>query len=461
MPRPLEQSLLWKKHARGTLFAASLAIFTAGTYAQPAPQRLLTDYLAQPDASYHWKQLCRAKYRGGEYAELLLTSQTWHGILWRHQLFIIRPDNAPPHPQAATLFITGGHWQARYLHSSSRCPDNPDAQVFQGLASALGMPLAVLKQDPEEPLFGGKTEDTLIAYTFQQYLKTADHTWPLLLPMVNSAVRAMDSVQSYAKQNWQADIREFLVTGVSKRGWTTWLTAAADPRVKALAPMSFTMLDIPAQLKLQQTSWGRLSGEIADYSRIGLTQKMQAGEADQLLNIVDPYRYRARIIQPKLVIDGTNDPYWPVDSVNVFWPGLRSPKYLLYLPNNRHSPTDFRRLFGDLAALARDMQSGTALPDLRWQLQKSGDAYTLTVDSKPEPQRVRIWRAYAPRDDFRDSLWLKTPLACEHGVCRWRTRAAHTAWTAFFAEVKYSGRRYPPYFLSTTVTILPPAAVSR
>ena len=458
MPRPREQSLPRKKHARGTLLAAGLIICAAGTHAQPAAPHPLTDYLAQSDASYHWKQLCGAKYRGGEYAELLLTSQTWHGILWRHQLFIIRPDNAPAHPQAATLFITGGHWHARYLHSPSRCPDNPDAQVFQALASALGMPLAVLKQIPEEPLFGGKTEDTLIAYSFQQYLKTADDTWPLLLPMVNSAAHAMDAVQSYAKQRWHADIRSFLVTGVSKRGWTTWLTAAVDPRVKALAPMSFTMLDIPAQLKLQQASWGRLSDEIADYSRTGLTQKMQSGTAANLLAIVDPWHYRAEITQPKLIIDGTNDPYWPVDSVNVFWPGLRAPKYLLYLPNNRHSPQDLRRVFGDLAALARDLQSGTALPKLAWQVKRRGQAAVLTLHSDPAPQRVRVWRAYAPQNDFRGSLWLKTPLACEHGVCRWRTHAARTAWTAFFAEAKYRGGHYLPYFLATTVTLLPPAA---
>ena len=461
MPRPRDRFLLRKRPARHALLTTSLVIFAAGTYAQPAPQDLLAHYLAQPDSSYRWQPLCSAKYRGGEYAELLLTSQTWHGILWRHQLFIIRPDHAPAHPQDATLFISGGHWHADYRYSPARCPEMPDAQTFEHLAAALGMPLAVLKQVPEEPLFGGKTEDTLIAYTFQQYLNTGDDTWPLLLPMVNSAAHAMDAVQSYAKQSWHADIRNFLLTGVSKRGWTTWLTAAADPRVKALAPMSFTMLDIPAQLKLQQTAWGQLSDEIVDYSRTGLTQKMQSGTAANLLAIVDPWHYRAQVTQPKLIIDGTNDPYWPVNSVNVFWPGLRSPKYLLYLPNNRHSPEDFRRVFGDLAALARDLQSGIPLPNLTWQVQRRGESAVLILHSDPAPQRVRVWRAYAPQNDFRGSLWLKTPLACEHGMCRWRTHAARTAWTAFFAEAKYRGGHYLPYFLSTTVTLLPPAVGSQ
>lgn len=437
-----------------TLLVIAFLTWTAAAHAA-APQDALARYLAEPDSGYRWQPLCTAKYQGGGYAELLLTSQTWHGILWRHQLFVIRPDNAQGHSQNAALFITGGHWHERYVHAA--CGDNPEARTFEALATALHLPLAVLKQVPKEPLFGGKTEDTLIAYTFQQYLSTGDDTWPLLLPMVKSAVRAMDAVQAYAKQNWQTDIQSFLVMGVSKRGWTTWITAATDPRVKTIAPMSFTMLDIPAQLKLQKTAWGKLSDEIADYSETSLTQKMQSGAADSLLKIVDPYRYRNDITQPKLIIDGTNDPYWPVDSANVFWPSLREPKYLLYLPNNGHSPTDFRRLFGDLAALANTMQSGRPLPNLNWQMEQHGETAVLTLHSNPAPQRVRIWRTHAPHDDFRDSLWLKTPLACARGVCRWQTRAARSAWTAFFAEAEYRDDRYLPYFLSSTVTILRPA----
>jgi len=457
MRRPLEIIVRLTSCVAFALLATALLTWTAGAHATD-PQDALAAFLAAPDSSYRWQPLCTAKYRGGEYAELLLTSQAWHGILWRHQLFIIRPDDAPSHPRDAALFITGGHWHERYLKSPAVCADNPDARVFEYLATTLHMPLAVLKQVPEEPLFGGKTEDALIAYTFGQYLQTGDDSWPLLLPMVNSAVRAMDAVQAYARENWHADIQDFLVTGVSKRGWTTWLTATVDSRVKAIAPISLTMLDIPAQLKLQQASWGRLSDEIADYSKTGLTQKMQSGAAANLLAIVDPWNYRSGITQPKLIIDGTNDPYWPVDSVNVFWPELRGSKYLLYLPNNGHSPTDFRRLFGDLAALARAMQSGTLLPNLTWQTDHRGETVTLKLSSKPAARRVRIWRAYAPHDDFRGSLWLKTPLACERGMCRWRTQAAHSAWKAFYAEAEYDDDGPLPYFLSTTVTILPPTA---
>lgn len=56
--------------------------------------------------------------------------------------------------------------------------------------------------------------------------------------MVQSVVAAMDAVQSYTSSRGR-EIGSFVVTGASKRGWTTWLTAAIDERVKAIIPMVY------------------------------------------------------------------------------------------------------------------------------------------------------------------------------------------------------------------------------
>ena len=88
----------------------------------------------------------------------------------------------------------------------------------------------VLGQVPFQPLFD-LSEDRLIAHTFERYLATGDAEWPLLLPMVNSVVRAFDASSQASEREWGSPLERFTVTGGSKRGWTTWLTAAVDRRV--------------------------------------------------------------------------------------------------------------------------------------------------------------------------------------------------------------------------------------
>lgn len=41
-------------------------------------------------------------------------------------------------------------------------------------------------------------------------------------------------------------IEEFYVGGESKRGWTTWLTAAVDKRVKAAIPVVMDLMGMTA-----------------------------------------------------------------------------------------------------------------------------------------------------------------------------------------------------------------------
>ena len=44
--------------------------------------------------------------------------------------------------------------------------------------------------------------------------------------------------------------------------------------------------------------------------------------------------------QPKLLLLGTNDRYWPLDALNVYWDGLPGDKYVTYVPNNGHGLKD-------------------------------------------------------------------------------------------------------------------------
>ena len=412
----------------------------------------LERYVAQPDASYAFHIVRNGRLGGAEYLEAILTSQTWRGIPWKHQLFMLRPRRLAMPATQALLFIDGGSWEPEYdgtaTHSVPRV-----AKEFVRLANALHAPVVIVRQVPFEPLFGGRREDALIAYTFDQYLQTGEPDWPLLLPMVKSASRAMDAVQRLAREQWGLAIARFTVTGASKRGWTSWLTAAVDPRVAGVAPMVIDMLNMRAQIELQRQTFGGLSEEIKDYEEIRLPERIDSPTGRELAAIVDPYSYRDRLLQPKLILLATNDPYWPLDALNVYWTGLPEPKRVLYLPNQTHGLRDVDRLIGSLAALNRYAEEGKALPEVSGAFTQRNGRLELTVRTDRTPARVLAWSALSATRDFRQARWTSRRCSRSGGLYECEARTPDDAYAALYAEAVFHDRGEHGFSLSTTVHI--------
>jgi PhoPQ-activated pathogenicity-related protein len=284
----------------------------------------LQDYVSASDDSYAYKVVGAERIDGCTVHKLELTSQTWQDILWKHALYIYVPANIQ-HKQTVLLFITGG--------KVGGTPGDDDMKMAAKIAQAAAMPVAFLHQVPNQPLLGDKVEDDLISETFLRYVDSRDATWPLLFPMVKSATAAMTAVQDFGKQQYDVDVEQFVVTGGSKRGWTTWLTAVADDRVAGIAPIVIDTLNLPAQMKYQLETWGEYSEQIGDYTSKGLVEVMENQPEIPLWQWVDPYTYRSVLTLPKLLINGTNDRYWTVDATNVYWDDLLGEKHVRYVPN--------------------------------------------------------------------------------------------------------------------------------
>ena len=429
------------------------ALIASGVAAHAQAAGELEQYVARPDSSYAWREVTSGHLGSSEYVGVILTSQTWRGIAWKHQLIVFRPSKIDASSKQALLFIDGGRWNPTYEDEPPTSLPS-EAKVFTRLADSIRAPVAVLRQVPFQPLFE-RREDALIAYTFDSYLKTGDEDWPLLLPMVKSATRAMDAVEEIAQRHWQIPIERFTVTGASKRGWTSWLTAAVDSRVAGVAPMVIAMLNMPAQIDLQRTTFGDLSEEIRDYSSIDLPGRIDSDLGRKLVAMVDPYSYRASLVQSKLILLGTNDRYWPLDALKLYWNGLPEPKHVLYMPNQGHSLRDVDRLLGSLAALHRYSSHGTPLPQVSWSWKPMSEAnrLELTMQMDRRPRRVLAWSASSPTRDFREARWSSHGCARSQAgyVCRQSIGREH--YTALYSEATFKDRGELPFSLSTAVCI--------
>ena len=417
----------------------------------PASAGLL-DYIAAPEPQYQWSYLGEQEIDAGGFTAdaiyLNMTSQVWQGIPWVHSLVIFVPPDID-YPDAAMLFITGG--------STGGFPGYEELYLGTWISNAIKAPVAVLCAVPNQPLFGDKYEDDLIAYTFVQYLESGDETWPLLLPMAKSAVKAMDTVQAYVKQRWDRDISDFVVTGGSKRGWTTWLTGAADPvRVKGIAPLVIDVLNFPVQFPHQLETWGEYSVMIDDYTSLGLQDELSDPDSP-LVQMVDPYAYRDRLTMPKLIINGTNDPYWVIDALNLYWDGLSTPKYVLYDPNSGHGLDDRERVVNSLSAFFHNVVGSDSFPTMTWTHDDDKNTLIVKISADPKPVAGRIWCARSDDLDFRDETWISTPMAAEKGKKKGFAGSipkSETQNTALFGEAEFviGGRSFT---LSTQVRVAP------
>jgi PhoPQ-activated pathogenicity-related protein len=306
---------------------------------------------------------------------------------------------------------------------------------------------------PQQPIFGGMVEDEAISYTFEQFLKTGDETWPLLLPMVKSAVRAMDTVQTIARDEWKLDVQGFTLTGASKRGWTTWLTGAVDARATAIAPMVIDVLNMDDQMRHQLASWGKFSEEIQDYTDRDIQSQNESEQGKVLRAIVDPYAYRAVLTQPKLILLGTNDRYWPLDALNLYWSELPDEKHVLYVPNNGHGLKDLARVMGSTVALHKRATGRLKLPELAWSLEEAPEHLHLNVTSDVAPDKVSAWIATAPTRDFRDAKWTSLSTTARDKGYEHKLARPEAGFAAMFGEAVYSDGGLP-YFLSTNVRII-------
>lgn len=404
----------------------------------------LDAYLARAEPACRWDKVSESKTIGCRIVDLHLVSQTWRGAPWEHRIRIFRPDRLE-FPGHAILMVTGGNGSDR---------DN----IFATMAAIQsGMVMAIVYNVPNQPLFHNLVEDDLIAHTCVEFLKSGDEEWPLLFPMVKTAVKAMDAVAAHAGAAWQQSLDHWFVTGASKRGWTTWLTGAADKRVQGIMPMVFDNLNFNHQMVGQMMTWGRYSEEIDEYTSRGLQQALQTEVGQKLIRLLDPYQYRDRLTLPKLIINGTNDPYWTLDALNRYWDGLTGDKAVIYVPNTGHGAGSNPTALSSGLAFVRLLAAGRSLPHFEWQHTTSGSEQVLRVSPDADARSVRLWHARSATRDFRQGRWQSQELTAEVDA------AGHRAWVgriavpedefvALLGEVTFT-ENGKPYSLSTTVHI--------
>lgn len=440
---------------------SSLLPLIAAGCAHTNHQTALDRYVAKPDPSYAWSLVNTIPGKGHTVFLIEMTSQSWltpeavDRTQWKHWLTVIKPDKVRHH--TGLLFIGGGG-------NDRPAPKEADANLVR-IALATESVVTELRMVPNQPLqFAGESttrvEDELIAYTWDKYLRTGDERWPARLPMTKSAVRAMDTITAFSAgpEAGGLKIDSFVVAGGSKRGWTTWTTAAVDPRVVGIVPVVIDLLNVEPSFIHHWEVYGFYAPAVGDYEAMGIMDWQGTREYRNLMKIVEPYEYRERFTMPKLVLNATGDQFFLPDSSQFYFDDLPEPKYLRYVPNGDHSlrETDaYETLVGFYHAQLNDLP----MPQLRWKI---GRDQSLLVETSDRPTSVKLWQATNPAArDFRletiGKAWTSTELTAEgQGTYLVRVDPPAEGWSAFLIEATFEYPDRPaPIKLTTPVQVVP------
>ena len=432
--------------------AILLLLWAWSASAQVTPSQALKHYIHNGDNTFAWELRDSMQMEQVTAYRLRMQSQTWRDFAWIHELVVIVPDKLTNNK--ALIHISGGSADEKTGEPNYHKWDNSAIKFMSGIASRCESITAILWQVPRQPLYGGKYEDELVSYTFHNYQNDKDQTWPLLFPMTKSAIRAMDAIQEFAEEKKLSVKPEHFVTnGISKRGWTTWLTAASeDKRVVAIAPMVIDILNMPVSVPYQRHMFGSYSIQIQDYVNLGLTEEVVSEAGKELVAMIDPYSYRDKYTMPKMIFFGTNDEYWTVDAVKNYIDGIPGKKYISYTTNAGHGQGDMTAAINALEAFFRQTIDGMKYPKFDYKIKEGQGSATIILKADKELlEEVIIWEAASENKDFRKSKFIPTEQGIAHkGKVKVVVNYPTTGYKAFLVMAKY---KHPngnePYNITT------------
>ena len=327
-----------------------------------------------------------------------LDSKKVDQVEWWHYVDIIIPKQTTS--STGIMFIDGGEKSEDYFRIDAQSIRNAikTQSVIVNISNIPFQPLNFLSSEQDS-----FEEDDLIAFAWNKFLKQGakqkDVEWLPRFPMTRAIVRAMDLAQEIVLQN-DIVVKDFVVSGASKRGWTAWTTAAVDSRVKAVVPMVIDMLNLVPSFENHYRSYGEFSPAVQEYVNYNIQDWLGTEEFKVLMSYIEPFSFIDKFTMPKYIINAGSDEFFSTDSWRFYYDKLPGEKIIRYVPNKNHS-LDGRYLTEDLVSYFYRVINDIEIPSLSWNLSDNKLIAELDYDGEYD---VSVWTA--KNDNGRDfRLW--------------------------------------------------------
>lgn len=343
-----------------------------------------------------------------------MTSQFWSPdqlvspTEWKHDLDIYIPPNAKKH--RALIVINNG---INNDDASNRKPSNFQINTLKNIAQQTHTIVISISNIPNQSLIYQNDqqpvkEDDSVAKSWKLFMEQPNNRQllPLHVPMATAVSQAMRIAKQELKP-WK--IERFIVTGASKRGWTSWLTAISDPDVDAIVPFAMDFLNIDVTLEHMYRAYGE-NWPIAFYPYYAqkLDTIVKTKNFSKLLEIEDPFRYQTskyknRLSIPKYIINASGDDFYVPDNSRFYYDQLQGVKSLRVVPNSDHAGI-INIAEQSLISFINRYQNEKLLAPLESHVKNNN----LTITFREKPVKIIRWTAVnTDARDFRYACGIK------------------------------------------------------
>ncbi|MFM0069013.1 PhoPQ-activated pathogenicity-related family protein [Paraburkholderia aspalathi] len=404
--------------------------------------------------------------QGVEQRTYRLMSQSWSpGRLvqpqeWLHDVTLYIPDNVLR--GRALLVVNNG---TRYGKDGALTVAASDftAEALVSIAKNTKTVVVSVSDVPNQFLVyaddgKARAEDDGVAHSWTLFMDAPQQraTMSLHVPVVASITRAMTLAE---RELASLDIHRFVVSGISKRAWGSWLAVVADPRIDAVVPFAIDLLGTREALKnIYRTYGGNWPIAFYPYYAEGIDRRIDTQEFSWLMQIEDPLsyldtRYASRLDVPKYIVNASGDDLFVPDNPSIYYDRLPGSKVLRIVPNSSHNGIRSSTV-QSLSTFINRLQQATPLPRVDARLEETGANATILFRSSEHPAKLLLWSAINPdARDFRYTCGIRyvaTPIdASGDQTIRVPVNLPRSGWSASFIEATFADG-----FVSTSQTYI-------
>lgn len=369
----------------------------------------INNYLSEKEDVFDWQILDSTQKRGVTYVEAYITTLNWKQELWKHFAIIMIPP---------TVNYSDVYMVIEQGVSVNGEPEiiNNSHPIYGTFINALidysnltGTISVLMRNIPDIPSLGITNEDEFVFYCLDKYSDTRDLSWNPFAPMMKSTMNGFTAIQEICS-NEGVEVNTYTLSGLSKRGWTTYLTGAYDSRVKSLIPVVIDYVNIPKGYGRRIDIYGENSPkplQDALFYEIGTIEGNLKPFGREVLKAMDPFELKEYLQKPIYVISGTNDTNFAIDNAKFYVDDFAQMK-LAYQKNAGHT-YEPEYLYSSFC-FHLFQNTNTDLPELTCVETIENGQLKLSVSATHDFLSINVIKATNDTQNFSEANWSTSSL---------------------------------------------------